>query len=261
MTRALPKFPADRATVSKLDLDDRHPPSNLNSNKPPEPPKASPLQKFVMVSAVLSAVAMVGIPTLLSQQQPRVISIVANDLSASALPDITVARQHCQIAARLLKERDFVVSIEFADRPEVTQAAIVEDVADPLKKCDAIRRDGISPTLGKQRGTDLIALLSEAHLQLKLQRTRGNQYPGVITIWLQNAEPRPGQAALDLKRVQLQIQQITQARSMIVIFGPTGQLRKDLETAIQTNPQVLLCPIASSENCIKEAFDKGRKLP
>ena len=263
MSRTLPKFP-DNLVSNPLEFDrhDRRPssaPSPFNGS----PPKVSPLQKLLMVGAVVSAVGIVVTPALLSHRQPRVISIYANDLSKSALSDIHVAQQHCSAAARLLKKGDYAVSIGFADRAEVTEASVVndEEIEARPNKCNEISRDRIPPTLGKQQGTNLVALLEEVETQLKSQRTRGNQNPGVITIWLQNAEPRHRGTVLDLKRVRSQLQQITDDHSTIAIFGPTGQLHSDLEKAIQDNPRVELCPIRNSETCIKQAFGRGRKLP
>ena len=244
----------------ELDTHDRsHPSAHYSSD--PSSPKASLFQKLVMVGAGVFAVGIVVIPTLLSHRQSRVISIHANDFSGSALDDIKTAVQHCIAAARSLKEGDYAVSIGFADRPEVTQAAVVDDVAALLKKCDAIRRDRIPPSVGKQPGTNPIALLDKVQNQLKSQRTLGNQNPGVITIWLQNAEPRLRGTRLDFKRVRSQLQQITNDRSTVVIFGPTGELQSDLELAIQGIPRVELCPIESFEPRIKQAFNKARHLP
>ncbi len=261
MPRTLPKFPSDTAIALKPDPDDRHPSSALNSVKPPERLKASLLRKYVMVGAVMSAVAVVGIPTLLSQQQPRVLSIRANDLSASALEDIAIAQKHCRTVVRSLKGGDDAISIGFADRPEVLPSRPVGDLFAPSQECEAIRRDRIPKTLGREDGTDPNALLEEVQTQLKSRRVRGNHNSGVITIWLQNAEPRPGQVGFDIKRLQVQLQQITSDRSTIAIFGPAGQLRSDLEKAIQNNPQVDLCSIDSSETCVQQAFVKGRRLP
>ncbi|MCY7274293.1 MAG: hypothetical protein LH702_11270 [Phormidesmis sp. CAN_BIN44] len=209
-------------------------------------------------SAGILAVGTLLIPTLLNQ---HVISIQANDLSKSALNDIKTAQQHCKVATGSLKEKDYAISIWFADRPEQRWAELVDDGATLLKKCDAIRRDRISPSVGKQLGTDPIALLDKIQNQLKSQRTRGNKNPGVITIWLQNAEPRLRGTRLDFNRVRSQLQQITNDRSTVVIFGPTGELQSDLELAVQGIPRVELCPIESFEPCIKQAFNKARHLP
>jgi hypothetical protein len=222
-----------------------------------KPPLSTKLMTILGLGAVLSILI---IPAVLDQQTQRVIGFRANDRSQSGLPYSAVAQQHCQAQIRQLKPGDWVVNIDYADRPEVIQDTLVHSQVELLRQCqDDSHPTPIAAEMGIDRGTSPHLLLDQILIMIRAKRAEGITAPAVVTVWLQAAEPVPGQLAFDITHIKSQAQQITDAQGVIALMGTTGQLQTDLRTALADNPSARVCTLNDIDDCINWAYRAGRQ--
>jgi hypothetical protein len=224
--------------------------------KPVTPqPSQAPFWKSPIVAIAGLGSLVIGIVSLPGILAQPIVLIQADDTSASAEKYKSLRQKLCQDSSQLLKSGDVVVRMPFADHTEVTRSQTLSNSLDLLGQCKET-----TPTDGKVPGTSLMRPVDRAQQQITQSRSQGNRQPIALVMTLDDAEPGPGQPALDWSHLRSQFQKITGDRGVAVIIGPTGQLQADLEAQLQAVPRLRVCPVASAKSCLEETIAAARKL-
>jgi hypothetical protein len=203
----------------------------------------------------ISTLLLLFIPLWWDWQTLKVISFYLTDVSSSGINDPKTSEIICQARWANLKPGDLAIDIEFANRDEPTRYQKINVNTDLVEQCQGNQRP---PTIGKEDGTNPIAPITRLLNATAAERAKGNKQPITVVIWLQDAEPVPGSPIYDWDDFQEKVEQVTKNRAKIVFLGPTGQLRELLDKRLSTNPDVYLCPISATAECIKQVFDSAR---
>jgi hypothetical protein len=230
----------------------------------PQPPaqKHPPIRKLPAFWLGVLAFLIISVATLIDWvATPRLISLLAIDVSNSGLADPKAAENICRDQTQALKGGDLSIDIPYADTTETNRSSQVHQITQLFSRCNDYAHQKRPTTVGKNQGTSPIRLLERIQTQIQIQRKAGNHNAIAAVIWMQAAEPGSGLPALDFQVLAQQIQQITDDRGRIVIIGPTGDLRHELEKVSAQNPAFQVCSLAEHQSCIRDLFDAARNLP
>ncbi|WP_353258245.1 hypothetical protein [Prochlorothrix hollandica] len=197
--------------------------------------------------------------TLLVQdwQTQSLLVIMADDLSLSGLAVPDAVQQHCHQVLKQIKTGDHLIKLGYADRPETLYDAPVQNTIGLLRTCPNPEPPG---TIGRRSGTSPTEMLEAVLIALESARVRGNTDPVVVSIWLQDAEPVPGDPPLDWERFQAQVDTLTTNNGVVTFFGPTGELQQNLKIHLKGNPQAEVWPITALDNSTTWAYGLAREL-
>jgi hypothetical protein len=200
----------------------------------------------------------IGVTLFVEMTTQRVIHIRADDRSDSAKSYALQQLQHCQASNQQYKPGDTIVTIRFADQPDITQNITLSNGLSLLGQCQQTQTP--ITDMGKAPGTSLVRLLENIQTIIKKQRDWNNSNSVVVTMTLQAAEPGPNQPDLDWQHVKTLVHSITSSRGAIAIIGPTGQLQNQLETQLLNERNVRICSFNDVRPCVDWAFETGRHL-
>jgi hypothetical protein len=232
-----------------------------NDQELTEPASNSPssVRSWSLFAVVASAIALISAGMIVgSLKTHNIIHIRSDDVSASAEPYTILRQHHCQLSSEHYQPGDMVVDLLFADHSEIAHDITVSNGLSLLGHCNDLK---IPPSVGQQRGTSLILALKYIQTIIANKRALGNTNPIVVTITLQATEPGSNQPdPHDFKTLRNLVQAIVNDRGVLTIIGTTGQLQNDLSTHLQGLPNQRTCPVSSLNECVKWAFETGRKL-
>ncbi len=217
-----------------------------------------------ILGAVVLAVAVVGGSLAVEFTTQPVIHIRADDNSESAAGYTKERRAHCQAGTHNYKPGDTVLLIPFADRPVLSKDITVFNSLSLLGECQKTERE----IHNKQPGTSLVLLLERINAAIQEQRDKKNFNPAVATILIDDAEPGPGQPALDYNRVGALVGEIGEKRGVVALMVPSGKLQEALESHLQGRASVCLLNPGQDESevrqsvvpCVDSAFERARRL-
>lgn len=242
----------------------QNPPHSSHLSDPtvssPDPSLANEPPLWQQPRIILAVAAFFGTAlTLLIQdwKTQSLLVIMADDLSLSGLAVPHAIQQHCHQVLKHIKTNDHLVHIGYADRPETLYDAPVQNTIGLLRQCN---KPEAPNTIGRRSGTSPTEMLETVLIALESARVRGNTDPVVISIWLQEAEPVPGDPPLDWDRFQAQVDTITANNGVVTFFGPTGELQQDLKTHLKSNPRAEVWPLTALENSTTWAYGLAREL-
>jgi|GEM_PF-1589749 len=207
----------------------------------------------------IGLLSVMAIPAWIDFSSPRIISILADDISSSAKNPAyeKLRHEHCLSLKEQYKAGDEVVRYYFADRPEINRELTINNQLDALSMCQETTPKDLE--IGKRDGTSLILLLEQIQTKVKSLRTQGDKKPVVVTITIQDTEPGNDQPKVDFSRIQKLTNAIAQDRGVVVIVGPKGKLQNDLETFLKGD-RVRVFPLQSIQAAVDWGMKTGRSL-
>lgn len=188
----------------------------------------------------------------------RLLVIQAKDQSASALAITGAESRQCKSILNQIQPGDRFMVLTYADRPEIIEDSPVDNTIGLLRQC---QDQPIPSTIGRRKGTSPVQMLSAVLVAIESARIRGNTDPVLVSIWLDAAEPVPGDPPLDWAQLQAQIDTITANNGVVSIFGPTGELQQQLKSKLKANPQAEVWPLDEVEQSVAWAYEVARQLP
>jgi|GEM_PF-1718163 len=201
-------------------------------------------------------------PILQDGSTTKVISIHAVDVSDSGITEPEIPQTICKARAERLISGDVATNLDFSDRAELTSSQTVENSTDLNQQCQLLFTNGKNrpKQISKNQGTDPISTFSRIQNVVVSERSKGNQNPVVVTMWLKDAEQVLGKPKYDFGDFQKRVESITSDRGKVAIIGTTGELREDLENRFAKNPAVFLCTARDSAACIRRTFEAARTI-
>lgn len=224
-------------------------------------PKLDPTWKSPLLWLALVVILIIAaIPVIEWYRTVRVIAVLGWDVSDSALADPTIGHTICRTQTQALKPEDIAIDIVYAETTEPIRSSQVQSVTQLFPRCqDYVKQR--PATVGQAPGTSPLLLLERIETQIQIQRQAGNTHPVVAVIWLQAAEPGQNLPPLDFKVMGEQIKQITDDRGRVLIIGPTGGLRQNLDKLSAENSYLQVCSFAEHQSCVRSIFEAARTPP
>lgn len=222
-----------------------------------------PLWKNPLTWALVGiAAGILVIPKILEDNVTKVIAIHASDVSDSGIAHPELPLQVCKSRAENLKTGDLAIDLQFSDRAEAISDKLIRQDTDFNGLCAGITTVKNRPnTLSRERGTSPITVIDRITNAVVTQRRKNNHYPIVVTIWLDEAEPIPGQPPYDYDYFQKQVEKITNDRGKVAIIGTKGELQEKLEKRLGQNSSVFLCTENDGKECVNRVFEAARSMP
>ncbi len=214
---------------------------------------------LVLIGCV-SAVSILCYPIWQDGKITRVIAIGAVDVSDSGIANLEAVKDVCIVRVDKLIAGDVSITIDFSDRAEKTGSQTIDNNTDSSQQCQTVFTNGKerSAQISKRGGTDPMAVIDRIENAVISERSKDNQNPVVVTLWLDAAEPVLGKPAYDFNDFQKRVEAITNDRGKVAIIGTTGELAEDLEKRFAKNSSVFLCTAKDSADCIRKTFDAAR---
>jgi len=237
--------------------------NTVSTPQTPTNPAHKPLWKNPLTWVLVCiAAGILVIPKFIEDLVPKVIAIHASDVSDSGIAHPELPLQVCKSRAENLKTGDLAIDLQFSDRAEAISDKLIRQDTDLNGLCAAITTMKNRPnTISRKQGTSPIAIIDRITNAVVTQRRKNNQNPVVVTLWLDEAEPVPGQSAYDYDHFQKQVEKITNDRSKVAIIGTKGELREELEKRLGQNSSVFLCTENDGKECVSRVFEAARSLP
>jgi hypothetical protein len=211
-----------------------------------------------VLTVVLALICFAVFYLLSDAKTQRLLVIQAKDQSASALAITGAETQQCKAILNSIKTGDRLMVLTYADRPEIMVDSPVQNTIGLLRQCN---EQTIPNTIGRRQGTSPVQMLSAVLVALESARIRGNTDPVLVSVWLQAAEPVPGDPPLDWAQFQAQVDTITANNGVVSIFGPTGELQQQLKAQLKHNSQAEVWPLEEVEQSVTWAYEVARQLP
>jgi hypothetical protein len=230
----------------------------------PEHTKPKLWRKIITYSGIaIGIIALFAIPAVIDLKQPRVISIIADDISDSAMTPAYIAlrNSHCKSLGEHYKSGDEIVHFLFADRPEIFQELTIANQLDNLNLCKDTNPNKSEVEISKHPGTSLILLLEQIKTKIDSQRNQGDKKAVVVTITLQEIEPGSDQPKVDFNRIKMMIRNLTQDKKVVIaIIGTKGYLQNTLEAQLKDEQHVRIFPIQNIQQAVDWGMTTGRSL-
>lgn len=106
-------------------------------------------------------------------------------------------------------------------------------------------------------------LFDRTNNSIMAQRKQGNNDAVVVLSYLQAAEPGPNLPPLNFDLLADKIAAVQKQRGLVVLIGPTGDLREQLDEMNAKRSELKnlqICSVTEQDKCIREAVDLARQL-
>jgi len=219
----------------------------------------SPWTYFGLTFALIA----IAIPIHSEMTTKRAIVILSLDSSASAIADVSVGENVCRNTIQRLRSGDTFANIPYAETTEITRNSKVGSPTTLFLHCDEYRNKKIAGRLGKSQGTSPMLLFDRINNSISAQRKQGNNDAVVVLSYLQAAEPGPNLPPLNFDLLADKIAAVQKQRGSVVLIGPTGDLRQQLDEMNAKRSELKnlqICTVAEQDKCIREAVDLARQL-
>jgi hypothetical protein len=190
-----------------------------------------------------------------------IIHIQTDDRPDSAINNQDLENLHCKISQENYQIGDIRSVVDFSSEAETIVPGIIIEKSTDGNTCN--RRININkPT--HQSGTSIVLALEHILNLIESFRNKGRLNNVLVTLTIHQAEPGPGQPLMNaegLQRMEKVVKALEREKTLIVVFGATGELKKQLAEHFRLGPYQRVCPsndLNSLEECMANAFRAAR---
>lgn len=221
------------------------------------PSAPSPWRSSRLWCTIALLAGVLGVPAWFESNQPRMISALYVDVSASNQPLQAMVRSICQDRLKYLKDGDTLIDGQFADQSIVPmhQRYAERQYATLRANCQtATQPNGI----GKHPGTTLIRAWESLRSQIQSERSQRNRDRVVAVFVIQAAERVRGEPKLDWAKFRQQVQSFVADGNVVLIIADQPELQQQLSTLLAEVRNAQVRTYRDAQDNLKMAFDQVR---
>jgi hypothetical protein len=198
-------------------------------------------------------------PTIFSSSTINrpIIHIQTDDRSDSAINNQDLQHLHCQISRDNYQVNDVRAVVDFASQPETVSQMFIKKSSLP-NICD---RQIKTKQIDTRPGTSLILALEHILNLVESLRDRGQLNNVLVTLTIHEAESGPEQPLMNeegLNRLKKTVKALEHQKTIIVIAGVRGNLKKQLIEYFNLGPYQRFCQSSELSECISKSFRAAR---